>query len=659
MPADTPVASAGLEDNIFITMADGVRLSARLYRPASSDTEPVPVLVEALPYRKDDVTLLYSSEYRRLRDEGGYAVLRIDVRGTGSSEGFAEDEYTKQELQDWLEVFNWLEAQPWCTGKAGMWGTSYSGFNSLQTAMLRPPQLKAIISIFATDSRFTDDVHYGGGAQRGIDLADYPLYMVSMNALPPSPQVYGEGWRDVWQERLDTIEPWVLRWLEEQTENEYWLHGSMKTDYKSVGCATMVIAGWADGYHNMAFRTLEKLDAPTHLLAGPWSHMSLESSIPGPHIDVVPEMIAWWDLWLKEDTNSPAASWPQVRAYMRRPTKPEPDLKIHEGEWWGEPAWPIPRATTRTFPLGEGAEDYEIRGDVGFYGSIWCAGSLPWGPPMDQRLDDALSLTTDWLVEGEEIAFLGHPRVRVNVRSSVPVTYLVAKLCNVFPDGTSAMVSRGILNLTHRDSSADPKPLVPGEIYDIDLEMDATGWIFEPGHTIRLSLSTSDWPSSWAPPMPGIITIERAESSLALPVIDGGSVGEAPTFHPPAGESNRAAQEDMPHEVIWSIEHDVLAREKRVHVDYGYAVDPDDPFQMTDHQESTLTVSTDDPGKSSFDGVAKAQLVWPEIAVNTEARMRLDSDATTYTVHLELDVKEDGEMRVQKVWDKIIPRNLQ
>lgn len=648
-----------IEELVFVPMSDGVRLSAKLYRPASADAgEPVPCIVEALPYRKDDVTLGYESEYRRLRDEGGYGVCRVDVRGTGSSEGIPDDEYTERELQDWEELMAWLVDQPWCTGSLGMWGTSYSGFNALQTAMRRPPGLKAIISIFATDSRFTDDVHFGGGAQRGIDLADYPLYMAGMNALPPAPHVYGEGWRDQWNLRIDNVKPWLMRWLEEQTESDYWLHGSLKTDYESIQAATMIIAGWADGYHNMGFRSLENMTAPTHLLAGPWAHMSLESSTPGPHIDVVPEMIAWWDLWLKEDKSSPAASWPQVRAYMRRPTVPAPDLWIHEGEWWGESTWPVPRATTATLPLGDGTDDYEIRGYVGFYGSIWCAGALPWGPPMDQREDDALSLTYEWPVE-EETAILGHPHFRVRVKADVPVTYLSAKLNSVFPDGTSAMVSRGILNLTHRDSSADPKPLIAGEYYDIDLELDATAWIFEPGHTIRLSVSTSDWPSSWAPPLPGTITIDREGSSLELPVIPGGRVGDEPTFHPPAGKSARAEAEQTPHEVVWKIEHDVLARERAIVVDYGYAVDDDEPIKISDHQHTRLSVSTTDPGASVFEGTSMYRLRWPEVDVVANSSLRVQSDATSYIVTLSVTMTGDGEEVMNRTWERTIPRNLQ
>ena len=110
----------------------------------------------------------------------------------------------------------WLAAQDWCDGNVGMWGTSYSGFNSLQIACERPPALKAICAIYATDDRWTDDVHWRGGALRLVDLVDYCHYMTPMCVLPPVPAVWGDdGWRDEWLRRLETNEPWVLTWLRE------------------------------------------------------------------------------------------------------------------------------------------------------------------------------------------------------------------------------------------------------------------------------------------------------------------------------------------------------------------------------------------------------------------------------------------------------------
>jgi predicted acyl esterase len=260
------------ERHVWIPMADGVRLAVSLFLPDTGD--PCPVLLEALPYRKDDVTAGHRTEYERLASEHGYAVARVDLRGTGSSEGVATDEYPPQEQADLCRVIGWLAAQPWSTGAVGMYGTSYSGFNSLQVAAERPPALKAIVAIHASDDRYTDDVHYVGGALRLLDLVDYPLYMVALNALPPVPALAGRGWRQRWRERVEGLEPWLLRWLQEQVDGPYWRHGSLRPGYERIACPTMIVAGWADGYHNATFRVLERLRVPARLLLGPWSHMA-------------------------------------------------------------------------------------------------------------------------------------------------------------------------------------------------------------------------------------------------------------------------------------------------------------------------------------------------------------------------------------------------
>ena len=124
-------------ERAWITAGDGTRLAARLWLP---DERPAAVILEALPYRMDDLTASYSSEYVRLCEEGGFAVCRLDLRGTGSSEGIAEDEYTAQEQADICDVIAWLAAQEWSNGRVGMYGTSWSGFNSLQVAATRPPR---------------------------------------------------------------------------------------------------------------------------------------------------------------------------------------------------------------------------------------------------------------------------------------------------------------------------------------------------------------------------------------------------------------------------------------------------------------------------------------------------------------------------------------
>jgi len=648
------------DEHRFLEMDDGVRIALSLHLP---DTPPPwPVVFEARPYRKDDFSDA-TAIYRRLCDEGGLAVCRADVRGTGTSEGVAEDEYTEREFRDHVATIGWLSDQDWSNGSVGMYGTSYSGFNSLQVAALRPPALKAIIPIYATDRRYTDDVHYGGGARRGIDFLDYPAYMVALNALPPVPSVYGDGWREEWLRRIEANEPWELAWLEHQNEDNYWRHGSVFFDYEAIEAATLVIAGHADGYRNMALRAFERLQGPKKILFGPWSHMSPRLSMPGPRIDHVPVMIAWWNRWLGGDASVDVE--PPISIFVRRWTDPEPDTDAYVGEWRAEPEWPPARLADDRRPLGSAAASaqtaagetaemdlLEIRGDVGVTSSIWCAGALPFGVPWDQRPDEAFSLVYDWPVT-EEIEIMGHPRVELSVAATVPVAFVSAKLCDVAPDGRSAMVTRGILNLAHRDSHERPEPIPVGEPVAASIELDATSYVFAPGHTIRLDLAGSDFPSSWPPPFTGAIEIDRAGSTLVLPVLHGRPVLPPPVFLPGAPEAS------LPERVRWEIRDDVLARERAVVIDHGGVRGLNGLAESSDRYWGEIGVRSHEPGHCVATAGASLELGWGEVSVRNESRATLRSDPETWHLTIELEVFEGDERIAERRWEQTTPRDLQ
>ena len=650
----------------WIPLSDGVRLAARLWLP---DERPAAALLEALPYRMDDLTASYSSEYERLCREGGFAVARVDLRGTGSSEGLAVDEYPPQEQADLGEVIAWLAAQDWCTGRVGMYGTSYSGFNSIQLAIEQPPALGAICAIYATDDRYTDDVHYTGGALRGLDLVDYVLYMAALTVLPPVPSVYGDGWRDEWVRRIESSEPWLLRWLDEQLDGPYWRHGSLRPGYARIQCPTMLVGGWADGYRNNTFRTFEALECPKRLLLGPWSHTSTATSLPGPHIDLVPELVRWFGRWLRNEENG-VDEEPPIQVFVRRSTRPAPDLAEVRGEWRSEPGWPPERMRVDVFrpDPAEGMDELRVDGDVGTTAWISCAGRLPWGQPSDQREDDARSLTYEWGPFADDVEVLGHARLRATVTSSTPVAFLSAKVCDVFPDGTSALVTRGLLNLAHRASSTEPEPLEPESPTPVTVELDATSWVFEPGHRIRLSLAGTDWPNIWPPPRGGVLALDRASVELTLPVVEGAvPIPEPPRFTPSPGEDSHAAEpagEQPP--TIWKIERDVLGRETRAVVAHGSDYEAEAGAQVEERYEGVVGVSTSDPGTAWARARSRFVVRWPEAGCATEARLDFRSDADAYHVVVDVVAEELGEGdsvvgigRRERRFERTIPRRLQ
>jgi hypothetical protein len=381
-------------------------------------------------------------------------------------------------------------------------------------------------------------------------------------------------------------------------------------------------------------------------------------------------MARWWDRWLKGVDNGVDRD-PPIVVFVRRPTPPSAELSAYRGEWRFEPGWPLARGREVTLELsdarsnrdGAGPDELDVRGDVGWTAWISCAGGLPWGQPQDQRLDEMHSLVYDGHPLEDELEILGHPRVRARVAATAPVAYLSAKLCDVYPDGTSQLVTRGLLNLTHRDSREHPSALTPGEWYDVELELEVTSWVFEPGHRVRLDLAGSDWPNAWSPPHRCTITVDRAGSALDLPVLVGPTpIDRTPVLPPPRRpQAERAsARGDELQDIAWRIEHDVLRRETRAVVRYGGPSEPTDGAPaIVQWYDGTVGVSTDDPGRAFVDSSATYELRFPEATVRSGSRLRIESDSDAYHVRIEVDAGEGDEVRWSRRWERRIPRNLQ
>ena len=645
---------SGTEREVRITMSDGVGLAATLYLP-DAHRGPQPCLLEALPYRKDDLTSSYAASYASLRDDHGYAVCRLDLRGTGSSQGDATDEYPVVEQTDLVEVVAWLSDQTWCDGNVGMWGTSYSGFNSLQVACERPPALKAICAIYSSDDRWTDDVHWRGGALRLVDLVDYCHYMTPMTMLPPVPAVWGDGWREEWRRRLDTQEPWVLTWLRENRDGPYWRHGSVRTDgdghgYDRIECPVMIVAGWADGYRNNSFRTVEALrraDVPHRLLAGPWVHADPSTAYPGPRVDLDVEMVAWFDRWLRgRPPTDEGQHEDRVDVFLRTASPPEPDLDMHAGRWVTD-TWPSPSTVWQSREL-DGPRTLDVDPDVGVSAWIDCAGHLPWGLSVDQREDDGRSLAWEWA--GEREVLLGHPVARLRVAADAPAASLSAKLCDVFPDGTSVLVSRGTLDLAYRDgvhAPRQPAPLEPGEVYDVEVVLDACGYELAPGHRLRLSVAGADWPNTVAPPSPVRLTVHGG--TLDLPTWAGNG-RPAPKFTAGADTSS-----EEPSDVTWTVTRDVLRRTTTCAVRHG--ADYATPYDGSASEEYAGQVVVD---RRSFDQRASADctftLTWPGVEARLHSTMRVDVNAAGYDVTIAADAYDGGTRVSHREWREHVPR---
>ncbi|MCF8038905.1 MAG: CocE/NonD family hydrolase, partial [Desulfohalobiaceae bacterium] len=326
--------------NAWIPMSDGCRLAARIWMPEDAGADPVPAILEYIPYRKNDLTAERDIPHHTYLAGHGYACVRVDLRGSGESDGVLKGEYLQQELDDGLEVLAWIAGQPWCTGRVGMIGISWGGFNGLQIAALQPPELFAVISICSTDDRYADDIHHMGGCLLGDNLS-WASTMFSHNSCAPDPAVVGPRWRKMWMQRLEGSGLWLAKWLRHQRRDENWKHGSVCEDYRAIHCPVMAVSGWADGYTNAVFRLLANLKVPRKGLIGPWSHLYPHLGRPGPAIGFLQEELRWWDLWLK-DRETGIMDEPMLRAWMQDSVPPTTSYEHRPGRWICEFEWPSP-----------------------------------------------------------------------------------------------------------------------------------------------------------------------------------------------------------------------------------------------------------------------------------------------------------------------------
>lgn len=536
--------------HVWIPLADGTRLSAKLWLPDGGRT-PAPAVLEYIPYRKDDATA-YADEVRHRYFAGhGYAAVRVDLRGSGDSEGVLADEYLALEQNDGVEVCAWIAEQPWCDGSVGMIGYSWGGFSALQVAARRPPALKAIITIDSADDRYLDDCHYMGGCLLASDMLKWAATMTAYCARPPDPRIVGDGWREQWRQRLESGEPLIEPWLTHQRDGTYWRQGSVADDYASIGCPVLAVCGWADGYVNAVPRLLEGLETPRKGIIGPWAHGMPYDTGPGPTIGFLQECLRWWDRWLRDTDNGVDAD-PALRAWIQDTASAAGTYAERPGHWAAETHWPSPSIEMRPFPLGpesasrESTEPMTVPCNlaIGEAWGVWCPGGRDEEMPGDQRMDDERSLTFDSQALSAPLELLGRPRVRLRLTPAAEAALVAVRLCDVAEDGESLLVSWGLLNLTHRESHSDPAPLARGVPIDVAIDLRACGHRFAPGRRVRLALSASLWPHAWPGAVAADLELDAASSTLELPVRDAADDRRsAPEFGPAEGARPAAGYE--------------------------------------------------------------------------------------------------------------------
>ena len=646
-----------------ITLPDGCRLSARVWMPADAVTNPVPAVLEYIPYRKRDGTLPRDEMMHPYVAGHGYACVRVDMRGNGDSQGLMDDEYSQQEMDDAVAVIAWLAAQPWCSGAVGMMGKSWGGFNCLQAAFNQPPALKAVISVCSTTDRFADDIHFKGGCLLGENFG-WGAVMLSYSSRPADPMLRPD-WRADWLARLGA-DAWLApRWAAEQAQGAYWRHGSVGQDYARMTVPVMIWGGWADNYMNTVGHLVAHVPAPCQGVMGPWVHQYPHTAVPGPQVGFLQMAVRWWDRWLKGLDNG-AETDPALRAYILHSEPPDAAPRHRKGHWVAEARWPSPRVAEEVWPLSPG----RLGGVAAPLAATVCtpqhlglkAGEFfPMGlnaeMPGDQRGDDALSVCFDSAALTAPLDLLGQARLTLRLASDRPRAFVVARLNDVGPDGASVRIAHGMLNLCHRADMAEPALLTPGEPVDVTVMLDMAGYRLAPGHRLRVALSSTYWPFLW--PSAETATLTLTAGALHLPVHQGATGAE---WEPPPAEhaapwahrvirpahARRVIEEDLiAGTVALVVESDEGATENLTH---GLIVDE----AMTERWE----IRPDDPLS------ARAIHSWDQTRARGDWRIRTRAEAemSASLTHLRLQARlrawEGDTLVFDRTWDDLVPRQF-
>ncbi len=643
------------EDPVWVHLADGTRIAATVWRPETSAN--VPVVIELIPYRRRDGTVFRDMEIHPYLAGHGVASVRFDLRGAGDSDGILADEYTPREQADGVELIAWAAAQPWSNGRVGMTGISWGGFNALQVAARRPPALGAIITLCASDDRYSDDIHYMGGALL-TEQEMWSNFMLVKQAMAPDPQIVGERWREMWEARLASARSLSEVWLGHQRRDDYWRQGSVIENYEAIACPVLAVCGWEDSYSNFVPRLLAGLGVPRLGIVGPWSHSYPCRGSPGPNIGYLQEALRWWKHWLAGEPTG-IMSEPMYRVWIGDAERPRPFYyPQHAGTWVAEDEWPSPRIKPLILHLnGHGLLEVVPRqgpsrsvrspatagADCGRWGGY--GGSSP-DMAVDQRREDGLGLCFETLPLEEELVLLGAPVLELELVVDQPHVNLTARLCDVYPDGVSAMVTYGVLNLSHRHSHEQPEPCPVGEAFRVRLTLNDCGRRVPKGHRIRIGLATQHWPIVWPQPRLATLTIASGASTLTLPVRSARQSDREVRFEPAETAPPVQATALLPASDSRLHEDDLASGLRRITLrsDHGRTRIEDRGIETASGVTDTFEIRPDDPLSARLVTHYRWAVRSGDADTEVRAETALSADDTDFHLTWRLEARESGKI---------------
>ena len=654
---------------VMIPMPDGIQLAADLYMPADIPAgEHLPVLLEYTPYRKNDSR---GSKYRMYTYfvKRGYVVARVDIRGTGNSQGRTIPyEYSEIELSDGDAVIAWLAKQDWSNGNVGMFGISWGGFNSIQMAVRKPPALKAFVALMATEDLYQEDVHYMDGI---IHIDSWMMSHDLSNAMPGAPEFRLD---EDWLRNRFEVEPSVFTYMREQRDGSFWDRASARDKYEQIQIPGYYIGGWYDGYRDSPPRMLEHVKAPVKAMIGPWDHYYPHNAWPAPQVEWRHEAVRWFDQWLK-GIDTGILDEPRFAVYVRDWHPPGPGVDEIPGHWRWEEGWPMERSVTKTFYAGQdhglsSSPSAQATHSLKYKPSVGLAGGGPvmwWGniPPDQQSMDD-YSLIYDSHPLDSPLEILGMPRAILKVSADVSRANWVVRICDVAPDGSVTQVGGAAFNGTHRKSAREPEDLIPGKVFPLEIEMHFTSWVFPKGHRIRFAINNAQWPMLWPTPyqMTTTLAIGGVEGArVELPVVPPAD-RPVPKFKlPEEGPSLPDYASVDSGNVSGYAEIKSIQRDEQSGAAFGIATNATSfryPWGL-EHFEERLEHRTSDlnPAETSVIGIYAVAIDLKDRTIRMEQNVVFKSDLKNFHMNFIRRFKVDGETLHEKQWNEIFPRDFQ
>lgn len=500
------------EEDVSIPMRDGTNLSANIARP--KEEGQYPVVLMRTPYGKPDKK---NGDMKRYA-EAGYVMVVQDCRGRGDSEG-AWDPFA-YDVQDGLDTQAWVGKQPWCNGHIGTAGGSYVGWTQWASAPGASPMLTCAVPVVPFAETFPDLAYYGGAFQLallmgwgtavgGVDLQPDPL-QAAFRHLPL--QTYGD--------QFEKPIPYLNDWVKHPTYDDYWKQRGIDGRYDEVRIPILNIGGWYDIFSKPVIDTVtqvrEKSDSPVarenqRVIVGPWTHGVGRQEVgdldfgPEARRDIGDLQFQWFEYWLKNQETG-VQDWPAYQLFI-----------MGENRWRGEQEWPLAR--TRYTPMylrgggkangsgGDGALSLEHAGeepaDVFTYdpanpvpttggNNLVGAKAGPYDQSEVEKRNDVLVYTGTALAEDLEVT--GPVKMVLYAASTAPDTDFTAKLVDVHPDGRAFNLCDGIIRARCRKGGNAAEPLVPGAVEQYAIDLWVTSNLFKAGHSVRVEVSSSNFP---------------------------------------------------------------------------------------------------------------------------------------------------------------------